>query len=289
VKPGFWLIGEVWESAPIKLETYQQAGVTAMLDFPTNDAARKVFAADASMNTLAGVVANETKMMDDPWQMGAFLDNHDMSRFVTEAKDNGISRLKLGLTWLFTGRSIPIVYYGTEIAMPGKNDPYNRDDFPWGKETNTDVRDLVTKLNKLRAENVALRHGTVENLMSDQNTYAYARVAGEDKALVVLNNSANVSFQGEISVSAVTIADGTTLHDALSGKNVKVEGGKVKVDVAARSGAIYLPGATAIGANDSPAHGAPTPAATSGRTIYLAAAAALAALATGFIWWRRRR
>jgi alpha-amylase len=288
VKPGFWLIGEVWESAPIKLETYQQAGVTAMLDFPANDAARKAFAADAALSTLAGVVANETKTMDDPWQMGAFLDNHDMTRFVTEAKNDGVNRLKLGLTWLFTGRSIPIVYYGTEIAMPGKNDPYNRDDFPWGKETNPDVRELVTRLNKLRADNVALRRGTVANLLSDQNTYAYARVAGEDKALVVLNNRENVGFQGEIDVSAVNFADGTTLHDALSGKNVHVAGGKVKVDVAARSGAVYLPGATVIGANDSPAPAPKTAASTPGSTIYLAAAAALAALVAGFVWWRQR-
>ncbi|HWI66128.1 MAG TPA: DUF1966 domain-containing protein, partial [Symbiobacteriaceae bacterium] len=148
-------------------------------------------------------------------------------------------RLKLGLTWLFSYRGIPIVYYGTEIAMPGKNDPYNRDDFPWGKEQNTDVRDLVTKLNKIRSEHAALRRGKLENLQADQNTYAFARILGEEKVVTVLNNHASEAYTGEVDVSTIGLSDGSKLVDQLSGKSVTVSGGKLKVDLAARSGAIY--------------------------------------------------
>ncbi|HYF78630.1 MAG TPA: alpha-amylase family glycosyl hydrolase [Symbiobacteriaceae bacterium] len=270
VKPDFWMIGEVWESSPIKLNTYQEAGSHALLDFPASETARKVFAADASFTSLQAAVSNMGRTMKDPAQTGAFLDNHDMTRFVSEAKDDPVRRLKLGLTWLFSYRAIPIVYYGTEIAMPGKNDPYNRDDFPWGKEQNTDVRELITTLNRLRQELPALRQGTVEHLFADQTTYAFARVAGNDKVVTVLNNHATDAFTGGVDVAALGLPDGTQMRDQLTGKAATVSGGKLQVDVAARSGAIY----------------AVLPAAR-GTMIIVGALLGLAALTGGFFVRRR--
>lgn len=240
VKPGFWLIGEVWESSPYKLAIYQDAGVTALMDFPLADAMRRVFAKDGPMTNLASVPAAADRGMTDPWELGGFLDNHDMARFTSEARDDQVRRLKLGLTYLFTQRSIPILYYGTEIAMEGKNDPYNRVDFPWGKEENLDVRDLTTRLNALRHEHVALRRGTVQGLMSDQWQYAFARVAGDDRVVVVLNNHATERFAGEVEVAGAGIREGEHLRDVLTGKEVKVSGGKIRSEVGARSAAIYV-------------------------------------------------
>lgn len=271
VKPGFWTIGEVWHSNPIKLNLYQEAGLPALLDFPASEAARKAFAADGSLSTLAGVVSQVGRSMQEPLQMGAFLDNHDMTRFVSEAKDDPVRRLKLGLTWLYAYRAMPIIYYGTEIALPGKNDPYNRDDFPWGKEQNADVRDLVVKLNQLRQAQPALRRGTLENLQADQNTYVFARLMDQEKIVVVLNNRPDEAYTGDVEVVKIGLADGTMLKDELTGKMVKVSGGKLKADVAARSGAIY----TVV----PPARGT---------AILAGALGGLVALVGGLFWWRRR-
>ncbi len=240
VSPDFWVIGEVWHNSPFKLAQYQQAGVTALIDFPVSETARKVFGQDASMSGLAGIVRQVEQVMPDPWQMGAFLDNHDMPRFVTYAKDDPIRRLKLGLVWLFTQRSIPIVYYGTEIGMEGANDPYNRADFPWGKEQNPDVRELVTELNAIRDRYIALRRGTVENLLADRWRYTYARRYEGQTVIVALNNHATEPFGTEVDLSALGLPDGTTLVDELSGQTVQVHGGKIRPQVGPRSGAIYV-------------------------------------------------
>ncbi|MGE5674669.1 MAG: alpha-amylase family glycosyl hydrolase [Mycobacterium leprae] len=241
-KPGFWLIGEVYDSNPMRLAPYQKTGITAMLDFPTDDTARAVFANDRSMTALANTLNAVSRNMIDPYQMGGFLDNHDMSRFATLAHDDQLRRLKLALTFLFTNRNIPILYYGTEIAMPGGNDPDNRHDFPWGKEQNTDVRELVTKLNQLRAAHPAFRRGTITPLISGQWHYAYFRSYEQDAAVVVLNNDAEHPFTDAISLGESGLADGTVLKDALTGAEAKVAGGKLQVNVAPRTGAIYLKG-----------------------------------------------
>jgi glycosidase len=247
VKPGFWLIGEVWLNTPYKFPVYQQAGVTALLDFPVSETARGVFAKDNSMTTLANMVGQVGKVMDDPYQMGAFLDNHDMARFVSEAKNDPEGRLKLGLTFLFTQRSIPILYAGTEVAMPGANDPYNRVDFPWGKEQGNPLTDFVKTLNKHRAEHIALRRGVTENLLSDRTTYAYARVHASETVVVVLNNHATDAFTAPVDVAALNFAPGTVLQDLLSDRRVTVQGGTITPEVGARSGAIFVPVVTTRG------------------------------------------
>jgi hypothetical protein len=199
-----------------------------------------------------------------------------MPRFMTIAKDDQIRRLKLALTFLFTQRSIPILYYGTEIAMEGGNDPDNRRDFPWGQEQHTDVRDLVKQLNQMRKEHIALRRGTLENLSADQWHYAYVRAHQDETAVVVLNNHATDPFQGELEV-ATYLKDGTVLRDLFTGKQVKVAGGKLKAEVGPRSGAIYVTGTA--GPGGTLRHIAP----------YVATAVAVALVGTGVLYLRRRR
>lgn len=71
----------------------------------------------------------------------SLLDNHDLPhRFITAALENfrydrrmAADILKLALTFMFTTRGIPQLYYGNEIGMEGGGDPDNRRDFEWEK------------------------------------------------------------------------------------------------------------------------------------------------------------
>src|SRR5574344_771774 len=57
------------------------------------------------------------------------LDSHDIDRLITRSKsyDKFIQQLAV----LFTMPGSPCIYYGTEIALEGANDPYNRMPMPW--------------------------------------------------------------------------------------------------------------------------------------------------------------
>jgi hypothetical protein len=159
-----------------------------------------------------------------------------------------------------------MVYYGDEGALNSpslaggangpEDDPYNRAPYPWADQSgdpgvygpvdNGQVAHY-TKLAHLRKQHAALRVGSFETLLTgdttpssaDNNTFAFARVGGGEKAVVALNNGGAVNT-ASIPVAAY-FADGTTLQDALTGATFTVSGGNVSLTLAARAGAVLLP------------------------------------------------
>jgi len=164
-----------------------------------------------------------------------------------------------------------MVYYGDEAALNSpslangpngpEDDPYNRAPYPWSDEpgdqtvygpVDNSVLSFYTTLAHLRKQFTTLREGSFETLLtgdttaavSDNNTYAFARVAGADKAVVVLNNG-SASNTANIPVASY-FADGAQLQDALNGAAFTVSGGVVNIALAARSGAVLLPFPAAV-------------------------------------------
>lgn len=284
VKPGFWLLGEAWVESSKLLAAYQEAGVTAMIDFPVSMVAREAFGREAPLSRLAAAVRAMEADMPDPWQAAGFIDNHDMSRFVTHARDDKENRLKVALLFLFTQRSVPILFAGTEVPVEnlkgGGDMDLNRPSFPWGAEQNSEVRKLITRLNEVRRANVALRRGTVVELGADRWTYAYGRVAGGNVVVTALNMRENAPYAADLEVAALGLKEGTVLKEALTGKEARVEGGRLKVEVGPRSGVIYTVG----GSSGSGAGGW----SRGPGLIVLLAAAGAAAAGVGIFWARRR-
>ncbi len=71
------------------------------------------------------------------FSLPSFLDNHDINRFMFEAKDR-ISRLKLAAEIQFRQKQPPIIYYGTEAGMSQTRDTWGphadlnaRQPMPW--------------------------------------------------------------------------------------------------------------------------------------------------------------
>jgi alpha-amylase len=136
------------------------------------------------------------------------LDNHDLDRRITTEIldqvghwDRDLARkiLKLGLTFLFTTRGIPQVYYGTEIGLEGRSDPDNRRDMPWDvfgadhrptadRAFERDIYDHTARMIRLRSQNPAIRYGYLFTLYVDQFFYAYLREFQGNLVLVAINN-----------------------------------------------------------------------------------------------------
>ncbi len=101
--------------------------------------------------------------------MNTYIDHQNTKRFVRLVKENGYyppARLKLALAYLYTSPGLPIVYYGTEIALDGGDVPDNRRlmDF----KTDEKFLRYITKLGELRKELPSLRRGTFELLHDEE-------------------------------------------------------------------------------------------------------------------------
>jgi glycosidase len=188
-----------------------------------------------------------------PRNLVTFLGLHDVPRFASETGATAAG-LQLAWTFLATARGTPLVYYGDELGMPGSNDPDNRRDFPGGWTTDDrnaftpegrtpaerQVFDHLRTLLRFRRDSNALRRGAMIHLAVDEQIYAYARTTERETVLVAINNGGNVA-DIKMPVSALRLAEGTTLTDLLGGTPVQIVNGHVTVSLPARSSGVWRP------------------------------------------------
>ncbi|MFZ4483411.1 MAG: alpha-amylase family glycosyl hydrolase [Chthoniobacterales bacterium] len=211
-QPNFFQFGEVFDGSDSKVGSYtgtKSGGnykMESVLDYPLYYTMGSVFAT-ASGNTgqIENRYNNLTTTNYDASALNALvlnLDNHDNSRFLN-ASGSTTARLELALTFLYTTRGIPSLYYGTEQDFNGGADPANREDmFDGSYEQGPSLGDnfsmtsprfqLVAKLNNLRRLYPALRTGTHQILWVNWNApglLAYARRLAGEEVCVIINTA----------------------------------------------------------------------------------------------------
>lgn len=101
------------------------------------------------------------------------------------------TRWKFAAAALFTLPGIPVMTYGTEIAVNGKEAPETHPiaNFKTDMELNEYIRDL----NILRNKSAALRLGDFELLHNEDGFLVYTRSNDEETWVIALNNTTSVS------------------------------------------------------------------------------------------------
>ncbi len=171
-------------------------------------------------------------LYEDPSRNVTFLDNHDLSRFYSIVGED-TRKLETGLTWLFTVRGIPMIYYGTEIGMKNFSDPDGkvREDFPGGwpgdaadkftragrtAEENR-IYDHVQKLIRLRKTIPALSSGRTRHFIPFDGTYVYFRYDDRDTVMVAVNVR-DRDMELDLARFAEMLPAGRSCTDLLTGK-----------------------------------------------------------------------
>lgn len=179
---------------------------------------------------------------------------------------DAIARLK-GVTILqFTLPGAPTIYYGDEVGLVGpvthdgsvwQDDPYNRQPFPWLDETGTpfyahlqteqgqaELREHYTLLANVRNQHAALRTGSFDPLLADDETmvFAYGRrdIAANDAALVFVSRS-DVTETVTIDLSGY-VSNNAAFVDVLNNNaayNVDAFG-SITVDIPPQFGALLV-------------------------------------------------
>ncbi len=210
------LIGEVLVFDTKSISEYQKHfAFDSLFDFPLQKAICDTFIYDGSLVGLVspfnkgfGILENDNVYTNQN-KLVTLLDNHDLSaRFASWSNQKhgsgfktqaSVNTIKLALSFMFTVRGIPQLYYGTEIGMEGFSDPDNRKDFEWDKfdENYTlkdeyafekDIFEHTCKLIKIRKENEALYCGNFVCIYVDTFVMVYLRYFKENIILVAINN-----------------------------------------------------------------------------------------------------
>lgn len=238
--PAFYTIGEAFDFNAMTVSLYQDAGLTGMLDFPLYSALNGYFSGDQDAEDFAGKIEEAHNAYSTPSLFGTFIDSHDVNRFISSHHRYTEEDLKAALIFQFTYTGIPVLYYGTEVAMPGKGDPDNRRDMDWKKES--PVRNHVKALARLRRQHPALTSGEFAVAAAEGSLFAYSRSDAGSYFLVAMNNSFDADAEALVKLPAAAQKTGW-LVDALGGSDYfRVGDDAVRIVLKPRQAIVLTPG-----------------------------------------------
>jgi neopullulanase len=226
--PNFSVVGETWLQKESHTGWWQdgspanegyKSNLDFVTDFPTYFALKDAFVENEGWTTgLARMyyVLSQDYVYSDPFNCIIFADNHDLTRIYTSLGED-YNKFKMAMTYLFTTRGIPVMYYGTELLMTGvkeKGDGYIRQDFPEGswqsavssqqsavRNSESGIRNpeqtamqqdalnyMTTLLNWRKGSDV-IHNGRLKQFVPQDGIYVYFRYTDNDAVMVVINKN----------------------------------------------------------------------------------------------------
>lgn len=196
--PDFYLLGEVWMNSASFLESYHELGLDALTNYSLYNGIENTFKLYGDANKLRVSLQNESKF-SNPELNGVFIDNHDVSRLISRSSKHGDTYLKQSLTFVMTYPAIPIIYYGTEVGMTGKNDPDNRQFMPWESDFESlDIYNYYLKLVELRSQ--INGYDEIE-VIASHSDYIAVKQSRDDQSMIIVYNISDRDHEINLNVS----------------------------------------------------------------------------------------
>ena len=238
VKQDFWLMGEVIHG------NYSRWANDGTLHSVTNYMLHKALYSghnDHNYFEVAHTIKYVSGMVGNNLKLYSFVDNHDVERIYT--KLNNKAHFLPVHVMLYTLPGIPSIYYGSEFGIEGKKEKFsddslrpalNYEDYKDAVNTNSYTK-LIAALGKIRQNTPALCYGDYKELELQTTHFAYARTLDGKSVITTVNNG-----DSEVTME-LACANSREYIGALSGERVAVNGGRIRVKVAANSGEIWIP------------------------------------------------
>lgn len=212
--PQLHIFGETWvhgvpNQSFFTQNVYQipyKSNLPAITDFQLNlygivPALNQAFGWTEGVNRLYLTASNDF-VYKDPMKQVIFLDNHDLSRFLSVVGED-VQKLKIGLAWLLTFRGVPQLYYGTEVMMKNFADPDGkvRLDFPGGWQGDSankftaagrtlqedSLFNYTRTLAQFRKRSSAIKTGKMMQYVPEDGVYVYFRYDAKQTVMCIMN------------------------------------------------------------------------------------------------------
>jgi glycosidase len=235
-KPDCWTFGEIIHTPEVQLS---YAGtMDGTLDFLLCRAVRETFAhGNWPLSRFESFLNEHDAFFPAGFSRPAFLDNHDMNRFLF-ISNGDTAKVKLAALALFTLSGPQIVYNGTETGVSQER-PIHQNDFgifeearlpmKWGDDQDTDLREYFRRIIQLRHENHLLLDSPRRLLHIGDQVLAYSRESRSTRIVVAFN----------LSDQPQTISVPLTKHmvDVLNNCKVSADGNNFLINLPPQTGA----------------------------------------------------
>lgn len=190
INPDCYIVGEIWQDATPWLKGDQ---FDAVMNYLFRDAVNLYFVFNKlTLKQFDSLLSIPRKYpIQAQYALQNLLGSHDTERILTLTGGN-IQKVKLAVLFQMTYIGAPMIYYGDEIGMMGGRDPDCRRTMIWDTlRWNIDLHNYYKKLINIRKNYPSLRKGFYKTLLLDDenNIFAFTREIGNEKSIVILNNS----------------------------------------------------------------------------------------------------
>jgi glycosidase len=257
-------IGETFGSYKLVSSYVNNGQLDAQFNFNLYNIAQAVFIdSNESFKSLAKELQKSFSVYGVHNLMGNILDSHDKNRYMAYADGDlrleqwnatetgwknppevnhpsSYKKAELYYSYMLTTPGVPVIYYGSEFGMTGASDPDNRRMMRFGKNLNSYEKAMlkrVSRLVKIRRENSALNYGDFQPVKITKNVFAYLRSDPNERILVVLNKSANKSYNTELEIPRYIKF--SSLHDLISREKIITANHKVLISLKPLDSKIY--------------------------------------------------
>lgn len=178
--------------------------------------------------------------------MGMMIDNHDVSRFASVSAGSAdgdawtatpqpldpvvYAKQRVALATVLTLPGAPVLYYGDEVGLAGRNDPDSRRVMPADAAlipAQVETRAVVRKVGRARACSDALRRGALRTIVADAERFVFAReIEGDVAGAAIVALARRPSLTAEVKLPA---GAPSAFVDLVTGKKVDAAGGVLTV------------------------------------------------------------
>ena len=150
-------------------------------------------------------------LIDSPWT----------DRFILYGEQEGMyppTRAKMAVLSTLLLPGVPVVQYGTEIAMNGTagSEAHQLYNF----KTDSELMDQISNVQQLRNSSDTLRNGKFEILKNDKGYIAFTRTSDEEQWLVVINNTSRTE---NVVLTEEQIGEGKKIVALLEPENIRAD------------------------------------------------------------------
>lgn len=234
-----YIVGEIWNIDP---RWVGESHFDGLMNYPLRDYLLQLLHGGVlSVSQYAGKVESLLTIYprENVYAMYLPLGSHDTERLLT-ILGGDVEKVKLAYLFQFAFPGAPALYYGDEVGLTGGKDPECRGAFPWDrKQWNQELHSWVKALISVRKRYPALRRGEYTRVLTDdrKSCYAFARILGDEKILVVMNAGPTRRHM-RISVGELGWLDGRILRNVLGEGEYLVSGDSVLIRLQPWSGVL---------------------------------------------------
>ncbi|KUF35333.1 Glycosidase [Lysinibacillus sp. TC-37] len=203
-----------------KASLYVIANEESDADF---DATFSPATADIYRNIFKNVDMDSSKLMEPftgekPTQI--MVDSLETHRFTFDSATENMfppTRLKMAMGALFMLPGIPVVQYGTEIAMNGEAKPDTHQLYNF--KTDEELIDYIKNVQSLRNQSATLRKGDFEVITNDNGLLVFTRTSDEEKWVIMVNNTGKTQ---RVDLTPAQLGEGKMLNGILHEEKVRI-------------------------------------------------------------------